>query len=43
MVRIGSKEGYKVFAVVFAFAAFELAANATKRNIRQVESFQRAG
>jgi len=28
MVRISLKEGYKVFAVVFAFAAFELAANA---------------
>jgi len=29
MVRISLKEGYKVFAVVFAFAAFELAANAS--------------
>jgi hypothetical protein len=30
MVRIGLKEGYKVFAVVLAFAAFELAANAKR-------------
>jgi hypothetical protein len=30
MVRIGLKEGYKVFAVVFAFATIELAANAKR-------------
>jgi hypothetical protein len=32
MVRIGLKEGHKVFAVVLAFAAFELAANAREKH-----------
>jgi hypothetical protein len=40
MVRIGLKEGYKVFAVVLAFAGFELAANAKRETIRQAELFQ---